>query len=108
MHYEARLRDALGENDFAIANAILAEAAVQEHFTPSARNALEALFATKIENTSERVTDILDILIHDGYLETDDGGHRFVSHLLKDWWATRYTDHHPILSNARSNAKVSR
>ncbi|MDE0061628.1 MAG: ATP-binding protein [Gammaproteobacteria bacterium] len=108
MHYEARLRDALGENDFAIANAILAEAAVQDHFTPSARTALEALFATKIENTSERVTDILDILIHDGYLETNDSGHRFVSHLLKDWWATRYANHHPILSSTRSNAKASR
>ena len=108
MHYDARLRDALGESDFAIANAILAEAAVQEHFTASARKALEALFAAKIENVSERVADVLEILIHDGYLEADDGGYRFVSRLLKDWWGTRYADHHPTLSNSRFEAGTTR
>ena len=108
MHYEARLRDALGENEFAIANAILAEAAVQGQFTPSARKALEALFATKIENISERVADILEVLIHDGYLEADDGSHRFVSRLLKDWWATRYADHHPTLSSDHSVGRANR
>ena len=108
MHYDARLRDALGESDFTIANAILAEAAVQERFTASARKALEALFETKIENVSERVADILEILIHDGYLEADSSGHRFVSHLLKDWWATRYADHHPALSYSLSRARTTR
>ena len=108
MHYEARLRDALGENEFAIANAILAEAAVQGQFTPSARKALEALFATKIENISERVADILEVLIHDGYLAADDGSHRFVSRLLKDWWATRYADHHPTLSSDHSVGRANR
>ena len=108
MHYDARLRDALGESDFAIANAILAEAAVQEQFTPSARKALEALFAAKIENVNERVADILEILIHDGYLEADNSGYRFASHLLKDWWGSRYADHHPTLSISRSGAGTNR
>ena len=108
MHYEARLRDALGENDFAIANAILAEAAIQEHFTPSARKALEALFGAKIENTSKRVTDVLEILVHDGYLEAEHGDYRFVSRLLRDWWATRFADHHPSLSSTRPETEVSR
>ncbi len=108
MHYDARLRDALGEGDFAIANAILAEAAVQGRFTPSAREALEALFAAKVENTSGRVTDILEILVHDGYLEAEGDNHRFTSRLLKDWWGTRYAGHHPTLSSARSGVEANR
>ena len=108
MHYDARLRDALGEGDFAIANAILAEAAVQGRFTPSAREALEALFAAKVENTSERVTDILEILVHDGYLEAEGSDYRFASRLLKDWWSTRFAGHHPPLSSASSGAEANR
>ena len=86
----------------------MSEAAVQEHFTPNARTALEALFAAKIENISGRVTDILEILIHDGYLKADDGGYQFVSGLLKDWWATRFANHHPTLSSTRSDAEANR
>ena len=108
MHYDARLRDALGESDFAIANAILAEAAVQGQFTPSARKALETLFAAKIDSVSERVADILEILVHDGYLKADHGDYGFESHLLKDWWTTRFADHHPTLSSARSGAEADR
>ena len=108
MHYDARLRDALGESDFAIANAILAEAAVTGTFTASARGALEALFSAKVADSSARVADILEILVHDGYLKADDGDYRFESHLLRDWWAARFADHRPALSRVRSSAEANR
>ena len=107
MHYDERLRDALGESEFAIANAILAEAAVQGRFGPRARETLEALFSAKIKNVSERVTDVLEILVHDGYLKADDGDYGFESHLLKDWWTTRFVDHRPILSSDHSVGRAN-
>ena len=36
------------------------------------------------------VEDVLHVLQHDGYLERQDGGYRFVSGLLEDWWRSRY------------------
>ena len=36
------------------------------------------------DNAAGRITDALDILAHDGYLEGSDDGHRFASRLLKD------------------------
>ena len=34
--------------------------------------------------------DVLRILRHDGYLEWEGGGLRFVSGLLEDWWRGRH------------------
>ena len=36
------------------------------------------------------VDHVLHVLQHDGYLEPEDGGFRFVSGLLEDWWRGRY------------------
>ena len=52
-----------------------------------------------------RIADTLEILIHDGYLEDSDDGHRFPSRLLKDWWSARFRDHHIPLENRRSDDK---
>ena len=40
------------------------------------------------------VTEALDVLVHDGYVESTTDGYRFPSRLLKDWWAARFRDHH--------------
>ena len=34
--------------------------------------------------------DVLYSLEHDGYLERNTGGYRFVSRLLQDWWLARH------------------
>ena len=93
-HYESRLRDGLGDEDrYALAMAILAEAAVRGAFTPTARRALEAR-RSKLHSDSPRViTETLDVLVHDGYLEPIAREYRFASNLLKDWWAARFRDH---------------
>lgn len=78
---------------------ILAEAAIQKVFTPSARRSLERLYSVVIDDPSRRITETLDVLVHDGYLEAARDGHRFPSRLLKDWWSARFRDHYTPLDN---------
>ena len=106
MHYETRLQEGLEEESYPIAMQILAEAATQEAFTPDARRCLERLYSAVVNDAAERNTDTLDVLVHDGYLEVGpDGGYRFPSHLLKDWWAARFRDHHTPLKSRQSDDK---
>ena len=35
------------------------------------------------------IKDVLHVLEHDGYLTRGDGGYRFVSGLVEDWWRAR-------------------
>ncbi len=103
MHYETRLKEGLDEASHSIAMEILAEAATQGVFTPDARRILEQLYSVVVDNTVGRITDALDILVHDGYLEGGDNGHRFPSHLLKDWWSARFRDHHTPLGDRHAH-----
>ncbi len=106
MHYETRLQEGLEEESYPIAMQILAEAATQEAFTPDARRCLERLYSAVVNDAAERITDTLDVLVHDGYLEVGpDGGYRFPSYLLKDWWAARFRDHHTPLKSRQSDDK---
>ena len=99
-HYATRLEEGLDdETSYSIAMKILAEAAIQGVFTPSARRSLERLYSAVIEAPSRRITETLDVLVHDGYLEAGRDGHRFPSRLLKDWWSARFRDHHTPLDN---------
>lgn len=93
VHYETRLKEALDDESHSLAMEILAEAALQETFTPNARHRLEALYSKVMEGAPHRIADTLDVLVHDGYLEPGGDGHRFPSRLLRDWWATRFHDH---------------
>ena len=93
-HYETRLMDGLGEGNYSIAMEILAEAATQGVFAPAARSCLGQLYAKVLDNVPGRITDTLEILVHDGYLEAGEDGHRFPSRLLKDWWSARFQDQH--------------
>ena len=76
---------------------ILAEAATQDVFTTAARRRLEQLYSAVLDDAPSRVTETLDALVHDGYLEPDGDGHRFPSRLLKDWWSARFRHHHSPL-----------
>ena len=51
------------------------------------------------------MTETLDILIHDGYLELGSDGHRFESNLLRDWWAARFRHHHRPLANQATDTR---
>ena len=94
VHYETRLKDVLDDQSYTIAMVILAEAAVNGVFAPVARRSLERMYSKLLDDAAGRIADVLEILVHDGYLETDEEGHRFASRLLKDWWSARYSDHH--------------
>ena len=107
VHYETRLKEALEDENHTIAMEILAEAATQGVFTPGARRCLEGLYARVVEDAQERIADTLEILMHDGYLEGSDDGYCFPSRLLKDWWSSRFRDHHIPLEDRRSNDKSS-
>ncbi len=89
----ADVEDAQDPQDF-IALLILAEAATQQEFDPKARRCLDKLFSPLIDDAPSRISDALDILEHDGYLHNFDGSYRFQSNLLKDWWRSRYDQHH--------------
>ena len=102
VHYETRLKEGLDEGSHSIAMEILAEAATQDVFTRDARQILERLYSVVVDNAAGRIMDALDILVHDGYLEPGEDGHRFPSHLLKDWWSARFRDHHTPLGDRRA------
>ena len=100
-HYETRLQEALEDESSRIAMEILAEAATQDLFTPLARRGLEQRFA-HVEDVSRHITEILDVLVHDGYLEDGEDGYRVPSHLLRDWLAARFRHHHTPFGRGRN------
>ena len=99
VHYETRLKEALDDQDYSLAMEILAEAATAGVFTPDARRCLNVLYSAVTTDAQGRIADTLDVLVHDGYLEPREDGHRFPSRLLGDWWSARFRDHHVPLAN---------
>ena len=97
VHYESRLKDGLGEENYAIAMEILAEAAINEIFSPQSRAILEGYYSKLLGDAPSRVANVIQVLLHDGYLEQSVGGYQFCSHLLRDWWRARFRDHHVSL-----------
>ena len=93
-HYQTRLEDGLDEDGYRVAMKILAEAATQEVFTAHARRCLERAYAAVVDDAPGCVAEALEVLVHDGYVESTTDGYRFPSRLLKDWWAARFRDHH--------------
>ena len=103
-HYETRLHDALDEESCSIAMEILAEAATQGAFTPSTRIRLGELYARVVSDAHGRVTEVLDVLAHDGYLVKCDDVYRFQLHPLRDWWAARFHAHHVPIADRSPDA----
>ncbi|MDE2655226.1 MAG: hypothetical protein OXI71_15605 [Gemmatimonadota bacterium] len=98
-HYEARLRDGLGDaHRYRLAMEILAEAAVQGTFTSGARRQLEKRHSRLVNDAPRLVTETLEVLVHDGYLEPHPDGHRFLMKLLRDWWKARFRHHYRPLA----------
>lgn len=97
VHYVTRLKDGLDDDGYRVAMEILAEAATQGVFTAAARRCLERLYETLVEDVPACVAGTLDVLVHDGYLESAADGYRFPSRLLKAWWSARFLGHHESL-----------
>ena len=97
VHYETRLRDGLEDGHYAIAMEILAETATQGVFAPTASSRLGQLYSAVLDDVPGRISDTPEVLVHDGYLEPGEGGYRFPSFLLKDWWCARFLDHYTPL-----------
>ena len=89
-HYEGRLEMVLGQAGYPIALEMLTETAIKGRLDGDTVNLYRAHFASDIENATPLVEDVLHVLEHDGYLERLDGGYRFVSGLLEDWWRGRH------------------
>ena len=97
-HYQTRLEEGLDDQrSYTIAMETLAEAATQGVFTPDARRCLARLPAPVGDDVPGRIAEVLEVLVHDGYLEAGEVGHRFPFRLLKDWWSARFRDHHTPL-----------
>ena len=92
-HYEGRLRMVLGDEGYGTALELLTEAAVNDGLLSgeTIEQYRKALSSGEIgEHPS--IPELLYILEHDGYLEPHEGGFRFVSGLLEDWWRTRHRE----------------
>ncbi len=103
VHYETRLKEALEDESYSIAMEVLAEAAVEEVFTPDAKKCLVRMYSRLVNDAATRIADVLEVLEYDGYLESNDDGHAFASRLLKDWWTARFRDHHVPIRCRESN-----
>ena len=92
-HYEGRLKLVLGTEEYQAALELLTQAAVDDGLLSDGiirryRDYLAASLGP--EDTPVAVDDVLHLLEHDGYLEGQRDGYRFVSGLLEDWWRARH------------------
>ena len=92
-HYEGRLEIVLGNAGYPIALEILTAAAVLGRLNDEGIDAYRAHFSARADGDRAgvpSVDNVLHVLVHDGYLERQEDGYRFVSKLLEDWWRNRY------------------
>ena len=89
-HYEGRLQAVLGRTGYPVALEILTAAAVARRLDGETVDRYRAHFGAREEDGAPSVEDVFYVLEHDGYLERGDGGYRFVSGLLEEWWQGRY------------------
>lgn len=92
-HYEGRLRTILGPSGYPVALEILTETAVNGGLDDHGVDQYRAHFSDREGDAEAGIVsleDVLHVLRHDGYLERQQGGYRFVSGLLEDWWRSRY------------------
>jgi len=101
-HYESRLREALQSSDYEIALRILAESAIRGVFSHHAQNELARQLPVTVADKVDRITGVLDVLEHDGYLVSGEAGHEFSFQLLKDWFAARFKGHYTPLDDSGS------
>ena len=90
-HYEGRLKMILGDEGYLAALEMLTEAAVDGgRLRGDAIVRYREALAAGAGGDPHPVEDVLRVLEHDGYLERQGDGYRFVSGLLEDWLRVRY------------------
>ena len=90
-HYESRLRMVLGDPGYRVALELLTDAAVNDGIlTSSAVRKYQTDASISDEEDDVQIPHVLYVLEHDGYLESDPDGYRYVSGLLEDWWRARH------------------
>ena len=89
-HYQSRLRMVLGDDGYEDALELLTETAVSGgRLTDDSIRRYETYRSVLSPETSARITGVLHVLEHDGYLTRHDDGYRFVSGLVEEWWRAR-------------------
>lgn len=91
-HYEERLAFMLGEQLLVLAIDLLSEAAIAGPLTIPAVRQIAADFKPK------QLREVMDVLLHDGYLHLEDDVYTFPSAFLREWWKTRHTTSHCTLA----------
>ena len=90
-HYEGRLKTVLGTNLYRIALDLLTEASVNDgRLSTDAIGLYCEHYPTPDDADRPPIEDVLHVLEHDGYLERQVDGYRFLSGLLQDWWRARH------------------
>jgi hypothetical protein len=88
-HFEERLGLVLGKQLLPLTLDLLSEAALADGLAHDAAVALCEDHGPP--RGLDDMREVIDVLVHDGYLFLDaDGRHRFVSHLVHEWWRRRY------------------
>ncbi len=105
-HYEGRLKMALGNSDYRIAMELLTEAAVNNGFLDG-KSIEDYMTYYRFPERDDQIAirDILRLLEHDGYLSRSDGGYRFVSGLLEDWWRVQNGDRFRSIADRLQQSK---
>ena len=103
-HYAGRLRMVLGRREYQIALELLTEAAIgygklSDDSIDLYRRFIEA--TDHGNDTQFMIENVLHLLEHDGYLERQSDGYRFVSGLLEDWWRARHGQHFVSIQHRR-------
>ena len=97
VHYRTRLKEGLDEVDYRLAMLILEEAVTNGGFTDAARRELHRRRSARESNFPERIQEVLEVLVHDGYLTFVENAYRFESLLLRDWFHAQFGGHHDPL-----------
>lgn len=102
-HYEGRLKTSLGPAGYELALGLLTEGACAGGtLSAEAVKLYKSYSEDQAEGASSSFGAVLRQLEHDGYFEAVDGGYRFVSGLLEDWWYGRHRANYiPIAERLR-------
>ena len=107
-HYESRLGMVLGTKEYKTARALLTEAAIGGgQLSDNSISLYHEFIEVKahVNDAQVMIEDVLHLLEHDGYLEKQSGGYRFISGLLEDWWRARHGQHFVSIQHRQVKAK---
>ena len=92
-HHQARLKALFEPKGYTLSMSLLTAAACNDGLlgTETARHCIFQLALSEDEASSLH-EDVMRQLLYDGYLERVEGGHRFVSQLVEDWWRIRHCE----------------